>query len=160
MTCTQPVTRFILVPPGRPVHIVNVETREYPESQLIDLYDIGRLVDSLDNIHFYQRPLVARDLTEPNETRHQPPATRRWWQPPKHVGSSWVLPEHLEQSMPMLHMIAGGEKKWRERPFVSMSSCFVVPPLRFAEDACKVLEVGVRAGMPVLLPCRGSSRGD
>ncbi|GIT54804.1 MAG: hypothetical protein Ct9H300mP16_19640 [Pseudomonadota bacterium] len=33
-----------------------------------------------------------------------------------------------------------GEKKWRERPFVSCSCCHVVPPLRFAEDACRVLE--------------------
>ena len=53
--------------------------------------------------------------------------------------------------MPMLHQIAGSDAKWRQRPFVSMSSCFVVPPLRFAEDACRCLEVGVRAGMPVLL---------
>ena len=141
---------------GAAVHIVDVETREYPESKLIDLYDIGRLVDSLDNIHFYQRPLVARDMTDPNEldinTCYASVAATT-----KHVGSSWVLPEHLEDTMPMLHMIAGSEKKWRERPFVSMSSCFVVPPMRFAEDACKVLEVGVRAGMPVLLLAAGQA---
>ena len=51
----------------------------------------------------------------------------------------------------MLHLIAGGEAAWRARPFVSMSSCFVVPPLRFAEDACRCLEAGVRGGMPILL---------
>ena len=57
----------------------------------------------------------------------------------------------------MLHWIAGGEKQWRERPFVSMSSCFVVPPLRFAEDACACLEAAVRAGMPVLLLAAGQA---
>ena len=141
---------------GAAVHIVNIETREYPESQLIDLYDIGRLVDALDNIHFYQRPLVARDMTDPMEldvnTCYAAVSATT-----KHVGSSWVLPEHLEATMPMLHAIAGGEDKWRERPFVSMSSCFVVPPLRFAEDACRVLEVGVRAGMPILLLAAGQA---
>jgi len=38
-----------------------------------------------------------------------------------------------------------------------MSNCFVVPPLKFAEDACRCLEAGVRAGMPVLLLAAGQA---
>ena len=57
----------------------------------------------------------------------------------------------------MLHMIAGGEDKWRARPFVSQSNCFVVPPLKFATDACRCLEVAVRGGMPVLLLSAGQA---
>jgi trimethylamine--corrinoid protein Co-methyltransferase len=69
----------------------------------------------------------------------------------KHVGTSMVDPDHVEECLKILHLIAGGEDKWRERPFVSQSNCFVVPPLTFAEDACKCLEVAARGGMPVLL---------
>lgn len=141
---------------GAAVHIVDSKTREYRESTLADLYDIARLVDSLDHIHFYQRSIVARDLTDPREmdlnTCYACVSGTT-----KHVGTSFVLPEHLIECMPMLHEIAGGEKKWRERPFVSMSSCFVVPPMRFAEDACATLEAGVRAGMPVLLLAAGQA---
>jgi trimethylamine--corrinoid protein Co-methyltransferase len=54
-------------------------------------------------------------------------------------------------------MIAGGEQQWRERPFVSQSNCFVVPPMKFATDACKCLEVAVRGGMPVLLLSAGQA---
>ncbi len=57
----------------------------------------------------------------------------------------------------MLHVIAGGEDKWRARPFVSQSNCFVVPPLKFATDACRCLEVAVRGGMPVLLLSAGQA---
>jgi trimethylamine--corrinoid protein Co-methyltransferase len=57
----------------------------------------------------------------------------------------------------MLHVIAGGEKQWRERPFVSQSNCFVVPPMKFATDACKCMEVAVRGGMPVLLLSAGQA---
>ena len=57
----------------------------------------------------------------------------------------------------MLHRIAGDEQQWRARPFVSMSNCFVVPPLRFAQDACRCLEAGVRQGMPVLLLAAGQA---
>ncbi len=34
---------------------------------------------------------------------------------------------------------------------MSQSNCFVVPPMKFAEDACRCLETAVRGGMPVLL---------
>ena len=53
--------------------------------------------------------------------------------------------------------MAGGEAAWRARPFVSLSCCFVVPPLRFAEDACRGLEVAVAGGMPVLLLSAGQA---
>jgi trimethylamine--corrinoid protein Co-methyltransferase len=149
-------TRAYFGTAGAAVHIVDPFTREYRESTLADLYDIGRLVDSLEHIHFYQRPLVARDMEDPGDLDFNTcyasiSATT------KHVGTSWVQPEHVTESLQILHMIAGGEKKWRERPFVSMSSCFVVPPLRFAEDACRCLEVAVRGGIPVLLLAAGQA---
>ena len=141
---------------GAAVHMVDSETGAYRESLLTDLYDVGRLVDRLDNVHFFQRSLVARDITDPRDldfnTCYACVAATS-----KHVGSSWVDPAHFDESMEMLHMIAGGEKQWRERPFVSMSSCFVVPPLNFAEDACRCLESAVRAGMPVLLLAAGQA---
>jgi len=141
---------------GAAVHIADIENNEYRESTLQDLYNIARLVDTLDHIHFFQRCLVARDITEPAEMDFNTcyaavSATT------KHIGTSWVEPQHLEQSLEMLHMIAGGEQKWRERPFVSMSNCFVVPPMRFAEDSCSCLELAVRAGMPVLLLAAGQA---
>ncbi|MGI9335023.1 MAG: trimethylamine methyltransferase family protein, partial [Gammaproteobacteria bacterium] len=50
---------------GAAVHIVDPVTREYRESTLKDLYDFARIVESLDHVHFFQRPLVARDMVEP-----------------------------------------------------------------------------------------------
>ena len=55
----------------------------------------------------------------------------------------------------MLYEIAGGEKKYRERPFVSNSNCFVVPPMKFATESCEVMEACIRGGMPVLLLSAG-----
>lgn len=141
---------------GAAVHIVDIENRHYRESTLKDLYDMARMVDQLDHIHYFQRCLVARDIEDPadmdfNTCYAAVSGTS------KHVGSSWVMPEHVEASLKMLHVLAGSEKKWRERPFVSQSNCFVVPPLRFAEDACACLEVAVRGGMPVLLLAAGQA---
>lgn len=141
---------------GAAVHIADINNNEYRESTIQDLYNIGRMVDQLDHIHFFQRCLVPRDLPDPadmdfNTCYASVSATT------KHVGSSWVEVSNLEKSLQMLHMIAGSEKKWRDRPFVSMSNCFVVPPMRFAEDSCYCLETAVRAGMPVLLLAAGQA---
>ncbi|MGL4592827.1 MAG: trimethylamine methyltransferase family protein [Aestuariivirga sp.] len=135
---------------GAAVHVVEPETKTYRESVLVDLYDAGRIVDNCDHIHFYQRPLTARDMITGHDldinTMYACIAGTQ-----KHVGTSMVEPTHVTECLDILHFIAGGEEKWRERPFVSQSNCFVVPPMKFAEDACRCLEVAARGGMPVLL---------
>ncbi len=141
---------------GAAVHVVDVDTREYKESTLADLYNIARIVDQMEHIHFFQRPLVCRDLTDPLEMDFNT-CYAAISGTSKHVGTSWVLKEHLDLSLKMLHEVAGSEQKWRDRPFVSCSNCFVVPPMRFAEDACDVLETAVRGGMPVLLLAAGQA---
>ena len=141
---------------GAAVHLVDLETRDYRESHLKDIYDAARIVDQMDNIHFFQRPMVARDLEDPRELDFNT-VYAAVSGTTKHVGSSFVLPEYVDETIAMLHMIAGGEDKWRARPFVSQSNCFVVPPLKFAEDACRCLEAAVHGGMPVLLLSAGQA---
>ncbi|MBX2840091.1 MAG: trimethylamine methyltransferase family protein [Gammaproteobacteria bacterium] len=141
---------------GAAVHIADIENNEYRESTLKDLYDIARIVDQMEHIHYFQRPLVARDMVDPLDLDFNT-CYASVMGTTKHVGSSWVMPEHVDKSLQMLHTIAGGEKKWRERPFVSMSNCFVVPPMRFAEDSCLCMETAVRGGMPVLLLAAGQA---
>jgi trimethylamine--corrinoid protein Co-methyltransferase len=141
---------------GAAVHIVDPISGEYRESTTKDLYDIARMVDTLDNIHFFQRSVVCRELPDPLEMDFNT-CYASVMGTTKHVGSSWVHQDHLKKSFEMLHMIAGGEDKWRARPFVSQSNCFVVPPLKFAQDACGCLELAVHGGMPVLLLSAGQA---
>ena len=141
---------------GAAVHIVDPISREYRESTVADLYDIARLCDTLEHIHFFQRSMVCRDLEDIREMDFNTCyASISGTQ--KHVGTSFSFPETVNESIQMLHLISGSETAWRERPFVSMSSCFVVPPLKFAEDASACLEAGVRGGMPVLLLAAGQA---
>ncbi len=140
---------------GAAVNMVDARGH-YRESTIRDLYDIGRIVDVMEHIHFFQRAVVPRDIPDPFEmdfnTCYAAVSSTT-----KHVGSSWVQPEHVTASLEMLHAIAGGEQQWRERPFVSQSNCFVVPPMKFATDACRCLEVAVRGGMPILLLSAGQA---
>ena len=56
-----------------------------------------------------------------------------------------------------MYTVAGSEAEFRERPFVSGSVCFVVPPLRFAQDACDVMEALIKGGVPILLLSAGQA---
>jgi trimethylamine---corrinoid protein Co-methyltransferase len=141
---------------GAAVHIVDPITLDYRESTAQDLYDAARLVDNLDNIHFYQRTMVCRDVMDNKEmdlnTLYGSLAGTI-----KHVGTSFSDPSHVADCFEMLHMVAGGEEKWLERPFVSNSNCFVVPPMKFAEESCITMEDCIRRGMPMLLLSAGQA---
>ena len=141
---------------GAAVHVVDVEKREYRESLLQDIYDAARIVDRMDNIHFFQRPMVPRDMVDPadldlNTLYACVMGTT------KHVGTSFTVRENVAPALDMLYAIAGGEEAFRARPFVSNSNCFVVPPMKFAEDACGVLEACVEGGIPILLLSAGQA---
>ncbi len=141
---------------GAAVHLVDVNGRIYHESTLKDLYDAARIVEKMDNIHFFQRPLVARDIPEPRDldinTLYASISGTQ-----KHVGVSFTEAEFVPEALKLLHQVAGGEAAWRARPFVSNSNCFVVPPLRFATESCLVMEEVVKGGMPVLLLSAGQA---
>lgn len=157
--------RYDLEPHGQKVHfgtagaavnMVDAASGQYRDSTVRDLYDIARMVDALEHVHFFQRSVVCRDIPVPFEMDFNT-CYAAVMGTAKHVGTSWGEPEFMAASLEMLHLIAGSEAKWRARPFVSQSNCFVVPPLRFAPEACRCLEVAVRAGMPVFLVSAGQA---
>jgi trimethylamine--corrinoid protein Co-methyltransferase len=141
---------------GAAVHVVDLETNTYRDSTAQDLYDAARITHNLDNVHFFQRAMVCRDVTDNLEmdlnTLYACCAGTT-----KHVGTSFSDPSHVAPCFEMIHRIAGGEDTWRARPFISNSNCFVVPPMKFAEESCITMEACVRGGMPVLLLSAGQA---
>ncbi|MCV2867696.1 trimethylamine methyltransferase family protein [Defluviimonas sp. WL0002] len=141
---------------GAAVHIVDLETNTYRDSTAQDLYDAARITHQLDNVHFFQRAMVCRDVLD-NYEMDLNTLYACCSGTTKHVGTSFSDPSHVEGCMELIHMIAGGEEQWRARPFISNSNCFVVPPMKFAEESCVTMEKLIRAGMPVLLLSAGQA---
>ncbi|SPH23688.1 hypothetical protein DEA8626_02754 [Defluviimonas aquaemixtae] len=141
---------------GAAVHVVDLETNTYRDSTAQDLHDAARITHHLDNVHFFQRAMVARDVLDNLEMDLNTiyacvSATT------KHIGTSFSDPSHVQPCMDLIHRLAGGEEAWRARPFISNSNCFVVPPMKFAEESCVTMEHCIRAGMPVLLLSAGQA---
>ena len=149
-------TRVHFSTAGAAVMLADPENSLYRDSEAQDLYDMARIADDCEHIHMFQRTCVPRDIADDyaldiNTAYCSVMGTS------KHVGSSWTLAPHVEKTLRMLHMIAGGEAEWRARPFVSQSNCFVVPPMKFAAEALECLRVAVEGGMPVLLLSAGQA---
>jgi trimethylamine--corrinoid protein Co-methyltransferase len=136
--------------------IRDFETGKYRESTVADLYDIARLVDRLDNVHWYHRSVVARDTDtildlDINTTYACLSGTT------KSIAVSYTDGDSVRAVQLMLDMVAGGEGKFRQRPFCTAVCCHVVPPMRFATESCEALEAAVLAGMPILLVSAGQA---
>ena len=135
---------------GMSPNFLDFETGHYRPARLTDVYDAARLVDRLDNIHSFWRPAVACDIAEDlamdlNSLYACAAGTT------KPLGSAFVHASHVLPAVALLDTILGGEGRFRRRPFVTLSCCPVVPPLRFAQDNCDNLEAALQAGMSATL---------
>ena len=139
---------------GAAVHIVDVEGNAYRECTVQDLHDAAKITQQLDNVHFFQRPMVCRDIAD-NFEMDLNTIYAACSGTTKHIGTSFTEPSFIPGMFEILYDIAGGENKYRERPFLSNSNCFVVPPMKFATESCEVMEACIAGGMPVLLLSAG-----
>lgn len=136
--------------------IVDLYSGRYRDASTRDLYDAARLVDAMEHIHHFSRSLVARDapdsLAMDINTAYACLAGTG-----KHVSISITEPEHVAAIAELCHLIAGGEQPFRANPFMTIMICHVVPPMRFATEACETLEAAVRAGFPVQVISAGQA---
>lgn len=133
---------------GEAVTILDVGASEFRPSTLPDIYDAARLVDKLDNIHAFSRLIVATEMTgrlatDINTAYASVAGTA------KHTALTFGDARNVEPTLEMLYMVAGGEKKFRERPFAHGGGCPIISPLRYGEDNCEVCIESVKFGAPV-----------
>lgn len=139
---------------GAAPRILDLETQDYRETTIRDLFDIARVVDLQEHIHFCSRPVVCTDAPDPLSldvnTLYACLAGTS-----KHICMSVTLPETVGAVADICYRVAGGEAAFRARPFVTVMATHVVPPLRFATESCEVVEQAVLNGFPVQLISAG-----
>ena len=133
---------------GEAVNMLDIGAGAYRPSTLADVYDAARLVDRMDNIHAFSRLVVATEIADQRvcdiNTAYASVAGTA-----KHTALTFNDARHVQPTLEMLHMIAGGEQKWRERPFAHGGGCCVISPLRYGCDNAEVCVESVKFGAPV-----------
>ncbi|MGB0507797.1 MAG: trimethylamine methyltransferase family protein, partial [Pikeienuella sp.] len=134
---------------GAAVKMLDSETKTYRPSTLSDLYDLARVCDTLDNIQWFTRPVVATDIENWRELDlNTVYAIAKGTT--KHLGTSIVLDHHVAEVIDMLDMMVGRKGAFSERPFLSVHATTIVSPLTFSKDSSDVATAAARAGMPIL----------
>lgn len=136
--------------------VVDLETGRYRDGTTRDLYAAARICDALEHIHHFSRSIVARDARD-NLHLDVNTAYACLAGTAKHVSMSVTEPQNVAAIAEICYLLAGGEAAFRARPFLTVMVCHVVPPMRFAEDACATLEAAIRAGFPVQIISAGQA---
>jgi trimethylamine--corrinoid protein Co-methyltransferase len=134
---------------GAAVKVLDLENQGVRESTLADVAQIGRLVDALDNIHFYLRACVARDI--PTENLDLNTYYAAITNTTKHVTGNCFTVASARDVIEMAAMIVGSVEALRAEPFISFITSWTVSPLRYAPETVEVLTEIVRQEMPVFL---------
>ena len=91
---------------NQPKNLFVAEFIGTPKMNILSCYE------KMGNIHFFQRPMVATDIEDPKEmdlnTLYACISGTQ-----KHIGVSFTEAEFIKPVSEMLHIISGGEDKWR-----------------------------------------------
>lgn len=137
-------TRVYMGTGGAAVKVLDLETGQARESTLQDVACFSRLADALDNIHFYLRACVARDI--PVDLLDINTYYAAAVNTTKHVTVNAFSVQAVRDIVEMAGMILS---EVRQRPIVSFTNCWTVSPLRYAPETVEVLTEIVRQGIPV-----------
>lgn len=141
-------TRVYMGTGGQAVKILDLDG-EVRETTLADNYNIGRLVDTLEHIHFYMRPVVPRELANEDIDINQYYACLSSTK--KHVMANAYLPSSVAGLRQIGEMLAGGRDAFDARPVLSFTAGWTVSPLRYAMETVEVLDQIVAYGMPLVI---------
>jgi trimethylamine--corrinoid protein Co-methyltransferase len=143
---------------GAAVKILDLESGEARSTTLNDLYQLARLADALDNIHFFLRPCIPTDIPvsayDTNVFFSCLKATG------KHVMAGVNDEQGLRQVLDLASIVAGGKTRLAEKPFISVITSFAISPLKLCTQSTLIMQEAVRNRIPVALsaaPMAGST---
>ena len=134
---------------GTALNVLDLDTGERRPSTLEDVAKIARLVDALDNIHFYLLPVYPNDL--PKEKVDVNRFYAGLSNTSKHVmGGPYTLQGGMDV-IKMAQEIMGGKEGFEKRPIISFI-LLVISPLKIDDTYGEILIEAVQRGLPVAIP--------
>jgi trimethylamine--corrinoid protein Co-methyltransferase len=134
---------------GTALYIYDPAENQKRQASLEDLRCIAKLVDKLDNIHFFLLP------TYPNELPLEQVDVNRFFagldNTTKHVMGGVYTLDGAKQVIRTAQIIAGSAENLRQRPLISMIAC-IISPLRIDKTYGDMLVAIARNSIPVACP--------
>ncbi len=143
---------------GAALQVLDLETSTIRNAVLQDVRDMARIVDALENIHFFLIPIYPTDVVEERVEIEKYFASLS--NTTKHVQGGIYTLQGIREVTAMAEHIMGGYKALRQRPIISFITSWMVSPLNFATDVTALLIEVCHQRIPVVLsaaPMAGST---
>ncbi len=143
---------------GTTVNILDIETKKIRSTLLKDQYSIAKLVDTLDNIHFYQSAVVPLDI--PAERYDPNILFAAMMGTTKHIMFGCSFCASLKEAFKIASMIVGDDAALRAKPVFSISACAIISPLKFCSQSIANIQQAAKLGIPTTItsaPMSGST---
>jgi trimethylamine--corrinoid protein Co-methyltransferase len=135
---------------GTALYVLEPGGNEKRRATLSDLRDIARLVDTLENIHFFMLPVYPGDVPEEHVDVNRFGAALAYQG--KHVTGGVYTVKGVREVIRMAEILAGSARRLRERPLVSMVTCCGISPFVLDDRYSELTLEVARAGIPVITP--------
>jgi trimethylamine--corrinoid protein Co-methyltransferase len=134
---------------GTALNVQESGSRDARRSQLKDVMNMARLVEALDNIHFYMLNVYPNDLPDEDIDVNRFGAALNRTR--KHIMGGVYTVEGVRNVIKMAEIIAGSPEELRKRPFISMVTCNISPFKLDKSYGQLAMEVA-RNRIPVVVP--------
>jgi len=134
---------------GTATNALDIDTGERRPSTLTDVQMAARLVDALDNIHYFVLSCF------PNELHKKDVDVNRFYagirNTTKHVMGGVYTKEGIQNVAKYASMIAGSREALLKKPFVSFITC-IMSPLVLDKDYTDLMITAIETGLPMATP--------
>jgi trimethylamine--corrinoid protein Co-methyltransferase len=134
---------------GTATNALDLETGERKPSTLEDVQKAARIVDALENIHYFVISCFPNELEKEDIDVNRFYAALR--NTTKHVMGGVYTREGIENVTKYAEEIAGGRDKLLEKPFLSFITC-IMSPLVMDKDYTDLMIAAIESGLPLATP--------
>lgn len=124
---------------GEAVSIFEYASQSFRPTRLVDLYDAGRLADTLQHIQQFGQPFIAAEYSHDVFVHDINIAYAELAASRKHFALGIAVVDHIEPIISLFDTYLGQEGGFLKRPFCTFGGCPIVSPLRFGKDNAEVL---------------------
>jgi trimethylamine--corrinoid protein Co-methyltransferase len=134
---------------GTALNVQDPGSNKARRAKLEDVVRMARLVDNLDNIHFYMLNVYPGDLPVEEIDVNRFGAGLNHTD--KHIMGGVYTVDGVRNVIKMAEIIAGSPEKLRERPFISMVAC-PISPFKLDESYGELAMEAAKNSIPVVVP--------
>lgn len=134
---------------GTALNVLDLDTGERRPSTLKDVQMAARLVDALDNIHFFILSCYPNELDKNNVDVNRFYAGIR--NTTKHVMGGVYTVEGIKNVVKYASLIAGSKEALLKKPFISFITC-IMSPLVMDKDYTDLMIAAIESGLPLATP--------